>query len=147
MTGRKSCVRRKIKEVLNNADDSSNIAVKNHLVEVMMHFEAKPATEHSVVIHVGKRLDYGNAEDFKLLCRDTMGRGYRNFILDFSETGILDSTGLGAIFTLYRQVPSDGKVVFASPSKIVQVVMQITRIYRTIPNYPSVQAACRALAY
>jgi len=146
MRGRQSCVPRKIKEVLYNADDSSNIAIKNRLVEVMMHFEAEPATEHSVVIHIGKTLNFGNAEDFERLCRDTMGRGYRNFILDFSETGILDSTGLGAVFTLYRQVPSDGKVVFASPSQVVQVVMQITRIYRTFPYYPSVQAACRALA-
>ena len=72
--------------------------------------------------------------------------GTRNFILDFSETGILDSTGLGSIFSLYRQVsPLNGQVVFASVSRPVQVVVQLTRTYKVFRQFPTVEAAQEAL--
>jgi len=73
--------------------------------------------------------------------------GARNFILDFSDTGILDSTGLGSIFSLYRQVsPLNGQVVFASVSRPVQVVVQLTRTYKVFRQFPSVEAAQDTLA-
>lgn len=110
-----------------------------------MLFQAQPVTRRSVVIHVGKTLDFKNAEVFSHLCRDTLAQGYQHFILDFSKTGILDSSGLGAIFKLQRQISSGGKVVFASLSDAVRVVVQITHIYRVFPLYPTAQAARLAL--
>jgi anti-sigma B factor antagonist len=72
--------------------------------------------------------------------------GSRNFVLDFSDTGILDSTGLGSIFSLYRQVsPLNGQVVFAAVSRPVQVVVQLTRTYKVFRQFPSVQDAQEAL--
>ena len=90
-----------------------------------MTFSIEPWTDHTVVVHVGKALDFRNAANFKAACQDQVKDGVRNFVLDFSETGILDSTGLGSIFSLYRQVsPLEGQVVFASVSRPVQVVVQ-----------------------
>lgn len=111
-----------------------------------MQFEAEPASEHSVIIYVGKALDLDSVEEFKHLCDVSVDHGFRNFILDFSRTGVLDSSGLGAIFALHRQLSSRGKVVFANPSTSVKVVMQITRVYRLFAHYPSIQEACRAVA-
>ena len=100
----------------------------------------------SVIVRVGKALDVRNAADFKKICHGEVSAGARNFILDFSETGILDSTGLGAIFSLYKLASRfNGEVVFASLSKSVRVTVQFTRIYRVFDLYPSVQAACKAL--
>ena len=114
--------------------------------EIIMHFEAEPATARAVIIHIGKTLDFANAEDFSHLCQDVLADGYQHFILDFSRTGILDSTGLGAIMQLRQQVAAEGRIVFASLSEAVRVVVQLTRIYREFALYPSVQAACKALS-
>jgi anti-sigma B factor antagonist len=100
----------------------------------------------SVIIHVGKTLDFSNAVTFKEACYDRLHVGARRFILDFSETGILDSTGLGAIFSLYREVTRlKGQVVFASLTSPVRMVIQISRIHRVFPSYATVDAACAAM--
>lgn len=99
------------------------------------------------MVKIEKALDFRNAAEFKTLCQDQVRSGARNFILDFSDTGILDSTGLGSIFSLYRQVsPLNGQVVFAAVSRPVQVVVQLTRTYKVFRQFPSVEAARDALA-
>ncbi len=108
-----------------------------------------PTAEHPApglaIIRVGKALDFRNASDFKTLCQDHLQQGTHNFILDFSDTGILDSTGLGSIFSVYRQVsPLGGQVVFAAVSRPVQVVVQLTRTYKVFKQFPTVDAAQEA---
>ena len=100
----------------------------------------------AAIVHVGKTLDFSNAKDFKKACFDRLQMGAQHFILDFSQTGILDSTGLGAIFSLYRETSrQEGKVVFASLTSPVRMVIQISKISRVFPSYTSVEAACSAL--
>lgn len=112
-----------------------------------MSFSTVLSTQETVVVKIGKALDFRNAADFKSKCQQHVQSGARNFVLDFSETGILDSTGLGSIFSLYRQVsPLNGQVVFASVSRPVQVVVQLTRTYKVFRQFPSVDTACDALA-
>lgn len=107
-----------------------------------MSFFIEPVTRDTVVVQIGKALDFRNAADFKSAVQEQVRSGVRNFILDFTDTGILDSTGLGSIFSLYRQVsPMSGQVVFASVSRPVQVVVQLTRTYKVFRQFPSVDAA------
>ena len=90
-------------------------------------------------------LDFRNAAEFKAACQEYARQGTRYFVLDFSGTGILDSTGLGVIFSLYRQLtPGGGQVVFASVSRPVQVVVQLTRTYKVFRQFPTVDAAIQA---
>lgn len=111
-----------------------------------MSFAIEPMNQHSVIVRIGTALDLRNADAFKEACLDRVRDGTRNFILDFSESGILDSTGLGAIFALRRQLePLKGKVIFASVSGSVKIVIQLTRIYKVFQSYPSVEAAREAL--
>ena len=82
-----------------------------------MSFALEPISQQSVIVRVGKSLIFSNADAFKQACLDEVRDGARNFILDFSGTGILDSTGLSAIFSLHKQVkPRKGEVIFASVS-------------------------------
>lgn len=112
-----------------------------------MSFSIEQQTPETLVVRVGKALDFRNAAEFKTSCQEHVRSGARNFVLDFSDTGILDSTGLGSIFSLYRQVsPLNGQVVFASVSRPVQVVVQLTRTYKVFRQFPSVEAALEALA-
>ena len=110
-------------------------------------FQVDTHTDQTVVIQIGKALDFRNADEFKSTFQSHVDEGVRNFILDFSDTGILDSTGLGAIFSLYRQIsPDDGQVVFADVSRPVQVVVQLTRTYKVFRQFPTVDAAREALS-
>lgn len=111
-----------------------------------MSFELSAVNEETTIVQIGKALDFRNAAEFKKVCQERVRAGARNFILDFSETGILDSTGLGSIFSLYRQVsPLNGQVVFAAVSRPVQVVVQLTRTYKVFRQFPSVEAAQKAI--
>ena len=112
-----------------------------------MSFSFQNASQTSTVVRIGKALDFRNAADFKASCQEHARQGVRYFVLDFSGTGILDSTGLGVIFSLYRQLtPAGGQVVFASVSRPVQVVVQLTRTYKVFRQFPTVEAALEAHA-
>ncbi len=107
-----------------------------------MSFAIQTAPPDIAVVRVGKTLDFRNAAEFKQACQDKIKAGTRNFVLDFSGTGILDSTGLGSIFSLYRQLtPMGGQVVFASVSRPVQVVVQLTRTYKVFRQFRTVEEA------
>lgn len=111
-----------------------------------MSFPIQTVPPDIAVVRVGKSLDFRNAADFKAACQQHTKTGTRNFILDFSGTGILDSTGLGSIFSLYRQLtPLGGQVVFAAVSRPVQVVVQLTRTYKVFRQYPTVESAQQQL--
>lgn len=112
-----------------------------------MSISTESTTPQLVIVRIGHELDFGNAAEFRRICQERVHDGIRNFILDFSETTILDSTGLGAIFSLYREIaPLNGTVVFASLSEAVRIVVQVTRIYKVFPQFPSIQAARNAFA-
>jgi anti-sigma B factor antagonist len=111
-----------------------------------MSFDVESLASDTVVVHMGEALDFRNADEFKATFQEHVEDGVENFILDFSETEVLDSTGLGSIFSLYREIsPEDGKVAFADVSRPVQVVVQLTRTYKVFRQFPSVEAAQEAL--
>ena len=111
-----------------------------------MSFAISSHSNDIITVDIGEALDFRNASEFKHLCKEEVADGARHFILDFSDTGILDSTGLGAIFSLYRKVSSeDGQVVFASISRPVQVVVQLTRTYKVFRQFSTVSEAHEAL--
>lgn len=112
-----------------------------------MSFDAEPLTSDTVVIQIGEALDFRNADEFKSTFQDYVEDGVEQFILDFANTEVLDSTGLGAIFSLYREIsPKEGKVAFANVSEPVEVVVQLTRTYKIFRQFPSVEAAREALS-
>ena len=111
-----------------------------------MSFSVESLSSNTVVIRMGDALDFRNADEFKEAFREQIEDDVRNFVLDFSETAVLDSTGLGSIFSLYRQIsPDDGQVAFADVSRPVQVVVQLTRTYKVFRQFPTVRAAEDAL--
>lgn len=112
-----------------------------------MSFSTQSVSDDTLVVHIGETLDFRNADAFKETVQPPIDEGKYQFILDFSDTDVLDSSGLGAIFSLYRRVAAhDGTVVFANTSEPVRVVVELTRTYKVFPQYDSVAAAQAELA-
>lgn len=107
-----------------------------------MIYSFRPINNDTGIVTVGEYLDFRNATVFKSLLKDQICLGIRNFILDFSGTNSFDSTGIGSIFTIYKQlVPFRGTICFASRSRTVENTVQLTQLYKIIPQFQSVEAA------
>ncbi len=105
-----------------------------------------PQQPDTVVCKADKSLDFRSAEAFRNALDSLMELGTRNFIIDFSATGGLDSAGLGAILTLHRRLRgTGGRVLFAAPSPAVQTVIGITKCDRVFGSYATVNAALAGL--
>lgn len=109
-------------------------------------FSTIPYSPETVIIRIGKTLDFRNAAQFKTVYQKELGTGAKRFVLDFSETNIFDSTGLGSLFSLFRHFGGQaGTVVIASPSQPVQTVLQLTSTHKIFRQFTTVAAACHAL--
>ena len=92
-------------------------------------FSVDPITTDTVVVTVGDYLDFRNASYLKVILKDQVRLGTRKFILDFSKTKSFDSTGLGSLFALYRQLePLSGVICFASSTEVVKYAVHVTRL-------------------
>ncbi len=113
-----------------------------------MSLKIEPTSQpDAVIVRIGKHLDFRNAPTFKAVCSERVKAGVQHFILDFSGTGILDSTALGAVFSVYRQIsPQDGQMLFVGVSGAVKMVVEMTKLDKVFGQYPSVEAALGALA-
>jgi anti-sigma B factor antagonist len=60
------------------------------------------------VVRVEGQLVVGNRGELKEFIQRLLDRGDRRFVLDFSATGYIDSSGLGALVSLARKVREEG---------------------------------------
>lgn len=111
-----------------------------------MSFPIESITNDTVVVKMGSNLDFRNAPDFKEVYETQVSAGIRNFILDFSDTRILDSCGFGSLFTLYRKLRAHrGQICFASVSEPVQEAVQLTHVYKIFPQFDTVELAFESI--
>ncbi len=62
----------------------------------------------TVVVHVGGQLIVGNRQELKQIMLDQLERGERKFLIDFSQTGYIDSSGLGVLVSLSKKMREQG---------------------------------------
>ena len=112
-----------------------------------MPFPVEKFAERAVIVKVGDSLDFRSAPGFKFMMHKQIEDGARHFVLDFSETRTLDSTGLGSVFLLYRRLsPLDGQVVFAAATKPVAAAVQMTHVSSVFQQFASVGDARAAIS-
>jgi anti-sigma B factor antagonist len=61
-----------------------------------------------VVVHVEGQLVITNRAELKDRLQDRLAAGDRRFVLDFSATPYIDSSGLGALVTIAKRVREEG---------------------------------------
>lgn len=60
------------------------------------------------VLQVDGQLVVGNRQELKDLIQAALDRGERKFVIDFSRTGYIDSSGLGALVSMSKRVRDAG---------------------------------------
>jgi anti-sigma B factor antagonist len=61
-----------------------------------------------VVVEVDGQLIVGNRQELKQKVLDALEEGNKKFLIDFSKTGYIDSSGLGVLVSLSKKIRDEG---------------------------------------
>jgi anti-sigma B factor antagonist len=95
-----------------------------------------------VVVRVDGVLDLTTVAQVRRSLQGAMDDGAHFIVLDLTGTRFIDSTGVGMIAWLHKQLQArTGAVSIAATEPVVLRVFELTSIDRLIPIHESVQAA------
>jgi anti-sigma B factor antagonist len=97
--------------------------------------------ERRCVVVVEGELDLASAPTLKSALTRLLGRGYREFVLDLSQLGHMDSTGLGVLIGLQIRLKDDGMLAIAAAPHNVLLLFEVTRLTGRFDLFPSVDEA------
>lgn len=93
------------------------------------------------------RLDIAVAPGFKAALLDLIESGRRNLVVDLSTVSFIDSSGLGALVSALKTIKAGGgagDVRLAGVQPPVVSLLEIIRLNRVFPTYPSVDSAVQS---
>ncbi len=73
-----------------------------------MGFSETKGTNGVVVVQAEGQLIVGNRHELKDLVQSALERGERRLLVDFSRTGYIDSSGLGALVSISKRIREMG---------------------------------------
>ncbi len=73
-----------------------------------MAFTASKDASGVYLIRVEGQLIVGNRQELKTGVSEALDHGERRFVIDFSRTGYIDSSGLGALVSISKKVREQG---------------------------------------
>jgi anti-sigma B factor antagonist len=101
-------------------------------------------TPDLMIIHVREpRIDAAGAIDFKDRMRDLTSGDGRRVMLDLSQVGFIDSSGLGAVVAVRKALGPERPLELASLTPAVEKVFRLTRmdtVFIVHPGLPPVNA-------
>lgn len=92
------------------------------------------------------RLDAEVAGDLRAALLAAVERGTRRLIIDLQAVEFIDSSGLGALVSALKrlkQLDPTGDIRLAQVQPPVLAVLEIIRLHRVFPPFPSVDEALR----
>lgn len=82
-----------------------------------------------VVVAVEGQLIVANRQELKQLLQDALDRGDRRFVLDFTPTAYIDSSGLGALVSVNRKVrEAGGELRLAGLNEDLRALFELTKL-------------------
>ncbi|MBQ4315236.1 MAG: STAS domain-containing protein [Lentisphaeria bacterium] len=94
-----------------------------------------------LVAHVQMFLDNAGAENFKYVLNERMKEGEK-VILDLEKLINIDSYGLDALLAMAQKALENNSVIkLARVSADMQIVLDITKVYRVFDIYPTIEEA------
>jgi anti-sigma B factor antagonist len=93
-----------------------------------MSFEVKKQGEVTV-IDVEGQLIVGNRQELKQKVLEELESGARKFLIDFSSTGYIDSSGLGVLVSLSKKIREQGgELRLANLNEDLRTLFELTKL-------------------
>ena len=81
------------------------------------------------VVDVDGQLIVGNRQELKQKVLDELERGERKFLVDFTRTGYIDSSGLGVLVSLTKKIrETGGELRLASLNDDLKTLFELTKL-------------------
>jgi len=82
-----------------------------------------------LVVDVEGQLIVGNRQELKQKVLDELERGERKFLIDFSRTGYIDSSGLGVLVSLSKKIREQGgELRLANLNEDLRTLFELTKL-------------------
>jgi len=82
-----------------------------------------------VVVDVEGQLIAGNRQQLKDAILPEIDRGARHFVIDFADTGYIDSAGLGALVSISKKIrESDGSLRLTNLNEDLRTLFELTKL-------------------
>lgn len=96
-----------------------------------------------VVISVREdRLDAHNSAELKGRFQRLLEEGGHRLVVDLSSVNFIDSSGLGALLSGYKNaIQRGGTLILSGPQPRVRAMFELTRLNRVFEIYPRLQEA------
>jgi anti-sigma B factor antagonist len=102
----------------------------------------KDETRDVVILGVDGQLIVGNRHDLKQKILDAVETGDRKFVIDFSQTGYIDSSGLGVLVSLAKKVrEAGGDLRLAGLNDDLRTLFELTKLDTLFTLVDSVEEA------
>ena len=106
-----------------------------------MEFKIATHETYSVVHALGARLDAGTAPACKNALMDLLGKGQNKVVLDLGAVEFVDSSGLGTLITIYKNMGPGGKLILCGLHDKVISLLKLTRLDRVFTITKTVEEA------
>src|SRR3977135_2189279 len=82
-----------------------------------------------VVVDVEGQLIVGNRQELKQKVLDELEKGEKKFLIDFSQTGYIDSSGLGVLVSLSKKIREQGgELRLANLNDDLRTLFELTKL-------------------
>lgn len=92
------------------------------------------------------RMDAAIAPEFRLQISQLLKAGATRIVLDLSQVEFMDSSSLGALVSLLKEVGNRGDLIVVGAKGIVAQLFTLTRMNRVFRMADSVEAVLSAVA-
>jgi anti-sigma B factor antagonist len=94
-----------------------------------MSFMVRKDAKGVVVVTVDGQLIVGNRQEFKQKVLDELEAGSRKFVVDFTKTGYIDSSGLGVLVSLSKKIREEGgDLKLAGLNEDLKTLFELTKL-------------------
>jgi anti-sigma B factor antagonist len=82
-----------------------------------------------VIVTVEGQLVAGNRQQLREAVLPEIDRGARHFVIDFADTGYIDSAGLGALVSLSKRIrEADGTLRLTNLNEDIRTLFELTKL-------------------
>ena len=99
---------------------------------------------NQLIVYVPKELDHHFAEQITPQVDKELDKGLiKQLVFDFSETGFMDSSGIGLIMGRYKKLQENGSISIAGANDSIQRIILISGLHKLVHTCKDVSQAAK----